>query len=84
MSKIYNLEEEEYQILKHLLKVDKNITTELGTITRLEIELKSRKDTALKALENFKEQEKTLASSLQNKYGKGSINIDDKTFIANE
>lgn len=58
-----------------------NITVELGTIAILEKDLKTRRLSAEKALEENREGQQEYLNSLQQKYGSGRLDISRGLFI---
>lgn len=75
------LTQEELIKLTEIQNSRKNITSELGNISIIEINLETRKQYAIKALSELSSQENLLAKSLEDKYGKGTVDISSGTFI---
>lgn len=72
---------EELTQLKAIQESNKKLVNEFGMISISEESLKKRKATALMALEQLKTAEQDLAKKLEDKYGKGSVDIDSGEFI---
>lgn len=75
------LTEEDLKLIDNLKKNKENFFLELGQIKYNEILLEQRNDNAFDFLTKLKEQEMTTMKQLENKYGKGSINLDTGEFI---
>ena len=58
------------------------VKTELGQLALAEIDLKNRKITVENYLTETKNIETKLVQSLEEKYGKGSIDLAEGTFIS--
>ena len=71
------LTQEELQQVKNLQDQVQQVTLQLGTLEVKKIQLK---DTILK----LQQAEEQLAKTLSDKYGVGTLNIDDGTFTAAE
>tara|TARA_B100001113_G_C21033164_1_gene588897 strand:+ start:69 stop:308 length:240 start_codon:yes stop_codon:yes gene_type:complete len=64
-----------------LLKDNKDtFLKELGQIKYNEILLDERNDKALDIFEKLKQQEKSIIKELEEKYGRGSVNVDTGEF----
>lgn len=74
------LTEEEINALKALKNNTEKITKEFGLIKLAQLNINSREKQALELLETVKKQEKDIANLLEEKYGRGSIDIDKGTF----
>ncbi len=74
------LEQEELQRIASIQQVSQNITFEFGSIELAKRALEAREDRADEALEALKISENELVQSLSEKYGDGSINLQDGTF----
>jgi len=74
------LEQEELQRIASIQQVSQNITFEFGSIELAKRALEAREDRADEALEALKTSENELVQSLSEKYGDGSINLQDGTF----
>jgi hypothetical protein len=75
------LTEEDLKLIDNLKKNKENFFLELGQIKYNEILLEKRNDNAFDFLAKLKEQEMSTMKQLENKYGKGSINLDTGEFI---
>jgi hypothetical protein len=75
------LTEEDLKLIDNLKKNKENFFLELGQIKYNEILLEQRNDNAFDFLTKLKEQEMSTMKQLENKYGKGSINLDTGEFI---
>lgn len=75
------LEQEEIAQLKAIQENTKKIINEFGQISISEETLKKRKASALEYFEQLKVAEQDLAKKLEDKYGKGSVDIDSGEFI---
>jgi len=75
------LAQEELTQLRAIQESNKKLVNEFGIISISEESLKKRKATALMALEQLKTAEQDLAKKLEDKYGKGSVDIDSGEFI---
>lgn len=60
------------------------VKTELGQLALAEIDLKSRKGNIEAYLDETKGLESKLVKSLEEKYGRGSINLQEGEFIPEE
>lgn len=69
------LEQIDIDALLQVQEESKLIITELGQISMQEIAIKDRKEMALKFLINLRQKEQTIAKELEDKYGKGRVNI---------
>ena len=74
------LEQEELQRIASIQQVSQNITFEFGSIELAKRALEAREDRANDALDALKTSENELVQSLSEKYGDGSINLQDGTF----
>lgn len=75
------LQQEEIAQLKAIQESTKKIVNEFGQISISEETLKKRKASALGYFEQLKVAEQDLAKKLEDKYGKGSVDIDSGEFI---
>lgn len=78
------LSQEELQQVKDLQAKSQAITSELGQIELLKIQLKTRRQNAEEYLKELEQEEKTLAEYLESVYGKGTINLEKGEFISFE
>ena len=74
------LTKEELDIIEGLKKNKDNFLTELGQIKYNEILLNERNENALSFLQKLKEQEVSVMKSLEDKYGKGTVNVETGEF----
>ena len=74
------LTKEELTAIDNLKKNKDNFLVELGQIKYNEILLDERNDKALDFLEKLKAQEISIMKSLEDKYGKGAINVETGEF----
>ena len=74
------LEQEELQRIASIQQVSQNITFEFGSIELAKRALEAREGRANDALDALKVSENELVQSLSEKYGDGSINLQDGTF----
>jgi len=75
------LEQEELDQIAQIQQVSANITMEYGNIELAKKAIHARTERADEALEALRGNEQELAKSLEEKYGRGSINLEDGTFI---
>tara|TARA_R100000951_G_scaffold110000_1_gene107703 strand:- start:1224 stop:1463 length:240 start_codon:yes stop_codon:yes gene_type:complete len=75
------LTEEDLKLIDNIKKNKENFFLELGQIKYNEILLEQRNDNAFDFLAKLKEQEMSTMKHLEDKYGKGSINLDTGEFI---
>ena len=74
------LEQAELQRIAQIQQVSQNITFEFGSIELAKRALDEREERANNALINLKASETELVQSLSEKYGDGSINLQNGTF----
>ena len=72
--------EEELNQLKSLKNDINALTYELGTLAIQKIKLEEAENEVKKQLLTIENNEKTIATKLTSKYGKGSINLESGTF----
>jgi small-conductance mechanosensitive channel len=72
--------DEEIKEIESLQNEFNQITYQLGQLSISEIKLKEAKEQALTTLNSIEEKEKTLAASLNKKYGKGTLDIKTREF----
>ena len=75
------LTKEELDIIEGLKKNKDNFLIELGQIKYNEILLNERNENVLSFLQKLKEQEVSVMKSLEDKYGKGTVNVETGEFI---
>ena len=71
---------EELNELKQLRSELSNMTAQFGQLTINKIKLEEQETILKKQLAELEQKENTLAKSLTNKYGKGSIDLETGTF----
>ena len=76
-----HLEQEELDQIAQIQQFSANITMEYGNIELAKKAIHARTERADEALEALRGNEQELAKSLEEKYGRGSINLEDGTFI---
>ena len=74
------LTQEDLKILEMLKGNKDNFFIELGQIKYSEMLLEQRNDNAFDFLTKLKEQEISTMKTMEDKYGKGSINLDTGEF----
>ena len=82
MAKSKKLTEEEIQNLKNIQNNNRAVVEEFGKIEILQFDLDNRRERAEKFLTDLRTQEDNLARGLEEKYGKGTVNIDSGEFTA--
>lgn len=70
------LTQEELQQLQQIQTNNRAVTQEFGQIAILQLDLNNRKANAETYLDNLRKSEVELAKALEDKYGKGSINLE--------
>ena len=75
---------EEITKLRNLQSKFNNATIQFGQLKISQIKLKETESTLKNALKELEQEESTLAKSLTEKYGKGSLDIETGTFIPAE
>ena len=81
MAESIKLEQEELQQIAQIQQVSQNIVIEYGNIELGRKALEARAQRADEALEALRGNEQELATTLEEKYGRGSINLQDGTFL---
>ena len=81
MAESIKLEQEELQRIAQIQQVSQNIVIEYGNIELGRKALEARAQRADEALEALRLNEQELAQTLEEKYGKGTINLDEGIFI---
>ena len=80
MAEPIKLEQEELQQIAQIQQITENIIREYGSIELNQKALDERKKKADDAYHNLLQAERNIAKELEEKYGKGSINVDEGTF----
>lgn len=81
MAETIKLAQEELEQIAQIQQVSQNITMEYGNIELAKKAVAARTERADEALEALRQNEQELAQSLEEKYGRGSINLQDGTFV---
>lgn len=76
------LTQQELQQIKDVQAKSQAVTSELGQIELLKLQLKARRQNAEEFLEELSKDEKALAESLEAAYGKGYINLEKGEFTS--
>lgn len=84
MAEEIRLTEEELGELETANKRISTLRAELADISIAKLNLKAREQRAETFFLESAEQEQALAKKLEDKYGKGVINIDEGTFVSEE
>ena len=82
MAKTTKLQKEEIEALVDVQNKNRLVIEELGKISILEIDLDNRRERAEKFLSDLRSAEDQLARALEDKYGKGTVNIDKGEFTS--
>ena len=75
------------QEVEKITEIQNRINTaqaELGRLELTKIDIKDRRDTIESYIRETRSLEMDVAKEIEEKYGKGSINLDQKIFIANK
>ena len=83
MSKV-KLTKDELQKISDIQTRTQTIQVELGKLELAKMDIESRRKTVERFIEESRNIEAELARELQEKYGKGTINLDEKVFVADE
>ena len=78
------LTKEELSQIEIIKQKSQAITSELGQIELLKIQLKTRRQNAEEYLKELEQEAETLAEYLESVYGKGTINLEKGEFISFE
>ena len=78
------LTQEELQKLQQIQSSNTAVVQEFGQIALAELDLQNRRKNAENFLANLRNDETELAKSLEEKYGRGSINIETGEFISED
>jgi len=84
MSKQIPLKEEYVDQLLNLDKAKKNLTEELGKIGLQELLIEKRRDKAESYLDQITNEEARLSKVLNEEYGPGALDLNNKVFIPKE
>lgn len=80
--KTIKLADEEIQALEKIKSHNESVVKEFGLINIAQINLDNRKLRAEKFLSNIRDTEIDVAKSLEDKYGKGTVNLSTGEFNA--
>ena len=75
------LTEEELQTVKDIQNDGKFITQQFGILEVQIQDLEIQKDDLVDSLKDLKVRERNLLTEIENKYGKGSINVETGEFV---
>lgn len=75
------LTQQELQEIANIQNNFRNLLLEYGQIEVARKDLEARTENADRLLQTYRNQEQEVARSLEEKYGKGSIDLDSGTFI---
>jgi hypothetical protein len=78
------LSKEELGKIEEIQKRVQAVKAELGNVGLAEIDLKTRKNNIEQYLTETQEQESAVVKELEEKYGKGSIDLQNGEFIPSE
>lgn len=78
------LSEKELEQIKDIQKRMQAVQTELGQLALAEIDLKNRRINVENYLTQTQDAESKLVKDLEEKYGKGSIDLQNGEFISSE
>jgi hypothetical protein len=82
MAKTTKLTQEEIDSLILIQNKNRAIVEELGKIEIIQLDLDDRRERAENFLKQLRADEDATARSLEDKYGKGTVNIDKGEFTA--
>lgn len=84
MAEKVNLDKQEIESITQIQQLTQKLVMEYGNIELAKKVLETRKDKADTLAKSLREKEEQLVQQLQNKYGQGSINLDEGTFLPAE
>ena len=84
MAEKVNLDKQEIQSITQIQQLTQKLVIEYGNIELAKKVLETRKDKADTLAKSLREKEEQLVQQPQNKYGQGSINLDEGTFLPAE
>ena len=84
MTEQTKLTEQEVEKITELQNRINTAQAELGRLELTKIDIKDRRDTIESYIRETRSLEMDVAKEIEDKYGKGSINLDQKIFIANK
>ena len=80
MAEIIKLTEEEITTLEAIKRNNKLIIEEFGKIEIVQLDLDTRRERAETFLANLRKSEVEISKTLEEKYGKGTVNLDTGEF----
>ena len=83
MSKV-KLTKDELQKISDIQTRTQTVQVELGKLELAKMDIESRRKNVERFIEESRNIEAELARELQEKYGKGTIDLDEKVFVADE
>ena len=81
---VIKLTDEELQSLQQIQSNNQAIVREFGQIALAELDLDRRRENAETFLENLRKAEADTAKALEDKYGRGNINMETGEFISED
>jgi len=84
MAEKVNLDKQEIESITQIQQLTQKLVIEYGNIELAKKVLETRKDKADTLVKSLREKEVQLVQQLQNKYGQGSINLEEGTFLPAE
>ena len=75
------LTSEEIEKLQEIQQKNAAVATELGNLEITKLQLEARKGDVIKFYNDLKEEEQTFGKELSDKYGNGSIDLENGEFI---
>lgn len=73
--------QEELEQVRQYVQMNNDITFDFGQIKRMEIDLEERKNAVTKAMYDLIDKQREFFKIVEAKYGKGTVNIQDGTFV---
>lgn len=84
MPKQVPIKQEYIEELNNLEKAKKNLVDELGKIGLQELLIEKRRDKAESYLDQINKEEARLSKALEEEYGQGTLDLNNKVFIPKE
>ena len=78
------LTKEELQSLTDIRNKNNAVVQEFGSIALAQLDLDKRQENAENFLNNLRQEESKLAKELEDKYGRGNINLETGEFVSDE
>ena len=75
------LTKEEIQQLSSLQEQQNDFVIQLGQVEYQKLLIKKEEDSIKQQIENFEENQTKLAQQLEEKYGKGTVNLESGEFV---